>query len=102
MRLNAERAIAFVSGKSFEDFTSDVLLNYGVIRCVAIIGEAANHVSDAARASLPQLDWSGMIGLRHIVVHDYGRVDLGELWSIVRRDLPSLIAELTPYLERFP
>jgi uncharacterized protein with HEPN domain len=102
MRINAERALSFVGGKTLQQFTEEVLLNYAVVRCLTIIGEAANHVSKAAQAALPQLDWSGMIGLRHVVVHDYGRVDLGEVWEIVHRDLPPLVGELTRYLEKYP
>ena len=102
MRINAERALSFVAGKSFEQFTAETLLNYAVVRCFSIIGEAANGVSKPARAAMPQLDWAGMIGLRHVVVHDYGRVDLAQVWTIVHRDLPPLIAELTAFLQRYP
>jgi len=102
MRLNAQHARSFVAGKSLVDFTTEALLNYAVVRCLTIIGEAANHVSAPTRALLPELDWSGMTGLRHVVVHDYGRVDLAEIWRIVDRDLPPLIEILTTYLQRFP
>ena len=101
MRINAERALPFVSGKSFEQFTEETLLNYGVVRCLTIVGEAANRVTKAAQ-ELPQLEWSGMIGLRHVIVHDYGRVDLAEVWRILHRDLPTLVSELTAYLRRYP
>lgn len=99
MRLNAEYARSFVNAVTFAQFADDRMINYSVVRCLTIIGEAANRVSSESRASLPQLDWSGMIGLRHVVVHDYGRVDLKEVWEIVHRDLPPLIETLTAYME---
>jgi uncharacterized protein with HEPN domain len=102
MRLNAERALSFIEGKSFEDFAAEYVVNYSVVRALTIIGEAANRVSVATQANLPQLDWSGMIGLRNVVVHDYGRVDLNEIWVILQRDLPPLLAQLTTFLSKHP
>lgn len=40
-----------------------------------IIGEAARRISDATKAACPNIDWRRIIGLRNIVVHDYGEVD---------------------------
>lgn len=102
MRLNAEYAQSFIRGATVEEFIDNRVLNYGVVRCLTIIGEAANRVSAETRQSLPQLDWSGMIGLRHVVVHDYGRVDLREVWEIVHRDLPPLTGILTAFLREQP
>ena len=46
--------------------------------------EAAKNLSDDTRATFPHFDWSGIIGLRK--------------WTIVNRDLPPLVDELTVYL----
>jgi len=43
-----------------------------------------------------------MTGLRNILVHRYHEIDYGELWTIVNRDLPPLVKELTRYLSQFP
>ena len=102
MRLNARYALEFAASLTADEFIEDRRTNYAVVRCLAIIGEAANKVSPAVRSELPQLEWEGMIKLRHIVVHDYGRVDLKEVWTIVNRDLPPLVEQLTGYLARFP
>jgi len=99
---NAQRGLAFLNDVPRERFFTDHLINYAVVRSLSIIGEAANHVSKETRQRLSQLDWSGMIGLRHVVVHDYGRVDLDEVWTIVHRDLPPLIAVLQKELEGIP
>lgn len=102
IRLNARHALTIVDGVTIDRFLAEIVLNYAVVRCLSIIGEAANHVSEETRREHPELDWAGMIGLRHVLVHDYGRVDLDEVWAIVHRDLPELIAVLDRKLEGLP
>ena len=40
--------------------------------------------------------WSPMEKMRHVIVHDYDRVDVGIVWDTVKKDLPSPV----PLLER--
>jgi len=37
--------------------------------------------------------------MRHILVHDYFGVDLGEVWTVVERDLPVLRQQVEDILE---
>ena len=48
-----------------------------------IVGEAAARVSDEARARIPGLPWPRMVGMRHILVHAYYRVDYDAVWRVV-------------------
>ena len=34
--------------------------------------------------------------MRHVLVHDYDRVDLDKVWSVIEVDLPALTAALEP------
>ena len=43
-----------------------------------------------------------MTGMRHRLVHDYGRTDYEIVWDVVQNKLPALCTELTAYLARFP
>ena len=63
--------------------------------------EAAKGLADA-RAEFPDIDWSGMIGMRNILVHRYQEIDYQELWTIVNRDLEPIVAKLTAYLASHP
>ncbi|MEA2465402.1 MAG: Ribonuclease HepT-like [Acidobacteriota bacterium] len=40
-----------------------------------------------------------MKGMRHILVHEYGRVNYEKVWEVVTDELPALSAELGRYLE---
>jgi uncharacterized protein with HEPN domain len=41
-----------------------------------------------------------MRGMRNIIAHDYGEVDLDLVWTTASRDLPVLIATLEDYFLR--
>lgn len=61
-----------------------------MLRNFSVIGEAANRLSTETRQTHPEVAWDGAIGLRHIVVHDYFKLDLRRIWEVVQRDLPHL------------
>lgn len=71
-------------------FDSDERTQVWVIHHIQIVGEAARALSEDFRASHPQIPWSLIIGMRHILVHDYFGIDLEEVWAVVERDLPVL------------
>jgi uncharacterized protein with HEPN domain len=98
MRAAAERAIKHIAGLTPEALADDPSRQDGVVRCLIILGEAAKNVSPETQRQLSGLDWSGMIGLRNIVVHRYQEIDYGLLWRIVNRDLQPLIDTVTAFL----
>lgn len=81
-----------------ESFLSDRPMQHAVIRCLTVIGEAANRVSVDTRDALPDVAWGEAVGLRNVLVHDYHRIDLSRVWIIVETDLPPLVNALNAYL----
>ncbi len=41
---NMERAERFLEGISYGEFIKDEIVNFAVIRCIEIMGEAAKHI----------------------------------------------------------
>ena len=41
-------------------------------------------------AAHPDVQWRDIVGLRHVLVHDYYKIDLMELWTIIHEELPLL------------
>jgi len=99
MRLHAERARKFVQERTFEEFQTDELVQSAVIRCVEVIGEAARLVSEKTRLRAPAIPWPLIVGMRHVLAHDYGVVNLDKVYDVVTRHLPLLIAELEPLIK---
>jgi uncharacterized protein with HEPN domain len=67
-------------------------------RLVAVIGEAAHHVSVETRSELDEIRWPDVVNMRHRLIHAYYDVDLDILWATVQRSLPELIGHLEAHL----
>lgn len=65
---------------------------------IAVIGEAVKRISPAFRAQHPQVPWRKIAGMRDIVLHQYDRVNLDLVWSVIETQLPQLLDTLTPLL----
>ena len=61
-----------------------------MIRCLEVVGEAARQVSGANRNRALEIPWPLIIGLRNVLAHDYGAVDLERVYLIVGGNLPEL------------
>ena len=96
--LDAARLIAsYVKDTSESAFHTDVQKQDAVIRRIEIIGEAAAHLSNETRATIPQLPFRKMRGMRNIVAHDYANVDLKIVWEVATVYVP----EVCSMLEQF-
>lgn len=89
--LTAARHIeAFLHGRTFADFTTDVLLQSGVERQFEILGEAASHVSAETQQLWPNVDWQEAKSFRNLITREYFRVDLGKIWQVAQQIIPCL------------
>jgi uncharacterized protein with HEPN domain len=75
-------------------FASSLLHQDAAVHALQIIGEAARRVSEETKRELPQIDWIGIIGMRHRLVHDYRQVRIDIVWHILRQEVPQLIQQL--------
>ena len=65
----------------------------------AILGEAANKVSDVLQAKHPEIPWGDIIGMRNILIHDYVKPRPKYMWDAYRNDLEPLKARLLEILK---
>lgn len=85
--------------KNFQQYEGDQKTIDSVERRLAIIGEAlfkANKLDELLDIS----DKKRIIGLRHILVHDYDLIDDATIWRIVQQHLPVLKLELKKIMDR--
>ena len=99
MRIYAERARKFLGSRSFEEFQNDQLVQEAIIRCVEVIGEAARSVSEETQNRSPDIPWPLITGMRNILAHEYGTVDLEEVYDVVDQKIPELLTHLRPLIE---
>ena len=65
----------------------------------AILGEAANKVSDELQAKYPEIPWGDIIGMRNVLIHDYVKPQPKYMWDAYRNDLDSLKKHLQKILK---
>lgn len=73
-------------------------LVFAVAYAIAIIGEAATHLSKELLASNTHIPWQDIIRMRHKIIHGYGKVDVDALSDVVKRHLPVLQEHITAIL----
>ncbi|MBQ1698147.1 MAG: DUF86 domain-containing protein [Bacteroidales bacterium] len=93
---------SFLSGKSLDDLQKDKILQYAVIKSIEIIGEAAYMLSSEFRETHPEVEWDGIIRMRHVLVHGYYQISVPLVWSIIEDDLPSFRDQIEKLLTEAP
>ena len=71
-------------------FIQNRMVQDAVIRNFEVIGEATKRLSLQTKEKYPEIPWRRIAGLRDVLIHDYLRVDLEEVWGIVIDYLPDL------------
>ena len=95
--VNAMNTVSkFVKGKTFEDYQTDILLKSGVERQLETLGETANRLKPTFQTAHPEIDWSGVVGLRNVIIHQYDELDTEEIWEIATKKVPLLLVQIQP------
>jgi uncharacterized protein with HEPN domain len=81
-----------------EAFDADELVQVWVLHHLRILCEAVRALSAGFRDGHPDLPWSGITGMRNILVHHYFEIDKDIVWSVVEKDLPELKAKIQAIL----
>ena len=98
----ARDAVTIAAGRHRQEMEGDILLRHALVHCVQVIGEAAARVTASARARTSELPWAKIVGMRHILVHDYFKVDHDAVWRVVVEHLPQMIPLLETALSNWP
>jgi uncharacterized protein with HEPN domain len=75
-------------------FDQDELIQNWMVWHLQIIGEAARALSESFRQRHPEIPWAQIIGMRHIIVHEYFGIDLAIVWQAISVNLPDVKRKL--------
>ena len=89
----------FTAGKQLEDLQKDKVLQFAIIKCIEIIGEASYMLSLEFKEKHNEVAWNEIIKMRHVLVHGYYHISLPMVWEIIHNDLPSLRPNIVRYIE---
>ena len=100
MVIAGQRIQEFIAGQDFAEFSADLKTQSAVILQILILGEGARRLSEETKQRIPEIPWSDMIRMRNILIHHYEGTDLKEVWEAASQDVPRLLAELEPLIQR--
>lgn len=83
-------ATAIRFGNSYEAFSADSAYRNACALCILQIGELAGHLSDDFRQAHRTVPWQSIRGLRNIVAHAYGSLNVESTWKTIEEDIPEL------------
>lgn len=98
----AREVVAFVEGRARRDLDTDRTLLRALERSLELIGECARKVPEGTRSAHPAIQWKSMVGMRNIIAHEYGRVDVDQLWRTAQSDIPPLVSALEDVVAKLP
>lgn len=91
---SSRTALEYARGKTWDEFSTDPLLQDAIVRRLEIIGEASGRVSNETQKKYSHLPWQAMKGTRNKIIHEYDSIELDIIWDILQQDLPYLVIEL--------
>jgi uncharacterized protein with HEPN domain len=85
------------------DFENDFILQAAIERWLQIIGEATYKITRdfKIRNTNTNIEWRGIEGLRHILVHDYMGLDLERIWVVAQMNVPELKSSIEKLIKDF-
>jgi uncharacterized protein with HEPN domain len=85
-----EEIEAYTANTDLTDFLANSMMRFASIKQIEIIGEAANYLTPETKALFTNIEWNQIIGMRHILIHEYFGVDDNLVWQVIRDDIPKL------------
>ena len=95
---SAKLTLSYVDNISLEEFHDNYLVQDAVIRRIEIIGKAASKISVDSKNKFPHLPWKEMKGMRNHLAYEHDELQLNEIWSEIKNDLPKLIEQIKALL----
>jgi uncharacterized protein with HEPN domain len=99
MRDSAAAICRYLEGIDKNGFYANGEKQDAVLRRLEIIGEAAGRISPEVQKELPGIPFREIRGMRNIIAHDYGEVDLERVWETAAHDIPALLKTLNAALK---
>jgi len=90
----------FLDGVEESTFLREDLLRSAVLQKLAIIGEAASHLSKSFCELNSEIDWPGIVGFRNIAVHAYFAIEWPIVWVAATEEAPELRRRVAAILAR--
>jgi uncharacterized protein with HEPN domain len=81
---------SYITNTDIKVFLENSMMRFACVKQIEIIGEAANYITPETKELFTDLEWRQIIGMRHILVHEYFGIDFNLIWQVIIDDLPEL------------
>jgi uncharacterized protein with HEPN domain len=81
---------AYTANVELRDFLGNSMMKFASIKQIEIIGEAANYITAETKQLFADIEWKKIIGMRHILIHEYFGVAPMLVWQVIIDDIPVL------------
>jgi uncharacterized protein with HEPN domain len=65
-------------------------LQDAVLRNLQILSESTQRLSEALKATHPEINWPRIAAFRNVLVHNYLGIDMEKIWDVIQNDVPDL------------
>ena len=86
--------VAHTQGISQQELEANEILVDSVMFRLIQVAEHSERLTEPFKVEHSSIPWRAIKGLRNLIVHEYGNVDLKVVYDTVRQDIPALIFEL--------
>lgn len=94
------KIFSYTEELSYEEFLKNELIQDAVVKNFEVIGEAAYHITSDLKDKYDNIEWSKIQGLRHVLVHDYYKINPEILWNTKDEHLYNLLVDLEELMDR--
>ena len=85
-----DKITSYIDGISRDEFLNSTLIQDAVLRNLQVLAESTQRLTSKFKEKNSEIEWSGIAGLRNILVHDYLGIDLDTVWNVIEFNLPKL------------
>ena len=90
-----EKIMRFTSDlENAEAFEHDIESFDATVMNFIVLGEAVGKLSESFKELHPETDWRKIYAFRNVLAHDYFGIYPLEVWEIIQKNLPKLLADL--------
>lgn len=86
-----ELAQEYVKGMTLEQMIQDRKTRDSVERTLERTGEAANRIPSDIQKIYPDVPWSGIIGMRNVIIHRYDGLEYEIIWDTIHEHIPKYL-----------
>ena len=94
---NIDYILSILEGVDFETFSGNQMMSDSTVFRLVQISEHCSGLSEEFKETV-NYDWFMVTGMRNRLVHDYGNVDFGIVYSTAKKDLPMLRSILNDWM----